>query len=26
MKELDDGIKDQIKKALENPLAGMRGK
>ena len=24
MKEIDEGIKDQIKKALENPLAGMR--
>ena len=24
MKEIDEGIKEQIKKALENPLAGMR--
>ena len=26
MKELNDSIKERIKKALENPLAGMRGK
>jgi len=26
MKELKDSISDQIKKALENPLAGMRKK
>jgi hypothetical protein len=26
MKELNDSIKNKIKKALENPLAGMRGK